>query len=106
MRRHEPRKRLVLVVEGDPLLRRNAVGMLQDGGYEVLEAGDTDAALQLLEALGDEVVALFTDLDVSGSRAGLALTQATYERWPHIRYFLRDADIRDSGPFIDKPNHV
>jgi CheY-like chemotaxis protein len=106
MRRHEPRKRLVLVVEGDPLLRRNAVGMLQDGGYEVLEAGDTDAALQLLEALGDEVVALFTTLDVSGSRAGLALTQATYERWPHIRYFLRDTDIRDSGPFLDKPNHL
>ncbi|MCD6072836.1 MAG: hypothetical protein K0S42_3352 [Microvirga sp.] len=104
MRRHEPCKRLVLVVEGDPLLRRNAVGMLEDGGYEVLEAGDPDAALQLLDALGDEVVALFTDLDVSGSRDGLAL--ATYERWPHIRYFLRDADIRDSGRFIDKPNHV
>jgi CheY-like chemotaxis protein len=106
MRRHEPRKRLVLVVEGDPLLRRNAVGMLQDGGYEVLEAGDTDAALQLLEALGDEVVALFTNLDVSGSRAGLALTKATCERWPHIRYFVRDTDIRDNGPFLDKPSHL
>ena len=106
MRRHEPCKRLVLVVEGDPLLRRNAVGMLQDGGYEVLEAGDTDAALQLLEALGDEVVALFTDLDMSRSRDGLALTQTTHKRWPHVRYFLRDADIPDSGHFIDKPNHI
>jgi CheY-like chemotaxis protein len=104
MRRHGPCKRLVLVVDGDPLLRRDAVGMLEDGGYEVLEAGSADDALRLLEAVGDEVVALFTDLDVSGSRDGLALTQATHERWPHIRYFLRDADILASGPFIDKPD--
>ena len=39
MRRDEPCKRLVLVVEGDPLLRSNAVGMLEDGGYEVRRSG-------------------------------------------------------------------
>jgi two-component system, response regulator PdtaR len=103
MRKHDACKRLVLVVEGNPLLRRNAVGMLADGGYEVLEARSADDALRLLEALDDEVVALFTDLDVFGSRDGLALKQATHKRWPHIRYFLRDADIRASSPFVDKP---
>jgi two-component system, response regulator PdtaR len=91
------------VVEGDPLLRRNAVGTLGESGYEVLEVEDANAALRLLRAHGDEVVALFTDLDVSGTRDELA--QAAHERWPHIRCFLRDADIRDSGHFIDKPKH-
>jgi two-component system, response regulator PdtaR len=104
MRGHQPSRHLVAVVEADPLLRRNAVAMLENGGYEVLEAEDAGAALRLLEARGGEIVALFTDLDVSGAADGL--TQATRERWPHIRHFLRDADIPDSGHFIDKPNPV
>jgi two-component system, response regulator PdtaR len=103
MRKRQPCRRLVLVVEGDPLLRRNTVGTLGESGYEVLEAEDANAALRLLGTLGDEVVALFTDLDVSGTSD--ELVQAAYERWPHIRCFLRDADIRDSGHFIHKPKH-
>jgi hypothetical protein len=52
------------------------------------------------------VVALLTDLDVAGSREGLAITQATSERWPRIRRFLRNTDIADIDPFIGQPDHV
>jgi CheY-like chemotaxis protein len=106
MRGHYPSRRLGLVVDGDPLLRRNVAGMLKNGGYEVLEAKDAITALRLLEARGDEVVALFTDSNVPGSMGDLAITQTTSERWPHIRHFLRNMDMGDSGRFIDKPDNV
>jgi hypothetical protein len=52
------------------------------------------------------MVALLTDLDAPGSRKGLAITQATSERWPRIRHCLRNTDIEDIGPFIGTPDHV
>src|SRR3712207_5869616 len=88
----------------------NAVDMLEDAGFAVLEAENADAALRLLERHGAEVTALFTDVHMPGSMDGLTLTRAVHARWPHIlpfvtsgRAHLGDDEIPDSGRFIGKP---
>jgi two-component system, response regulator PdtaR len=102
--------RYVLVVEDEPIIRMNAVDMLKEAGFEVLEAANADAALKLLEARAPEVAALFTDIHMPGSLDGMALVALVAERWPDIRPFvtsghttLRDADIPDHGRFLAKP---
>jgi CheY-like chemotaxis protein len=105
-----PKRRFVLVVEDDTILRMNALDMFEDAGLAVLEAANADDALRLLELHGPEVAALFTDVNMPGSMDGLELAKAVFERWPHIlpvvtsgREPLRDADIPDGGRFVAKP---
>jgi len=90
MRYRQRATKLVLLVEEDPIARINAVNGLEDAGYEVLEAGNTDEALRLLEARGHEVVALFATIHLSGSMDGLELMAVASDRWPHIRPFVRN----------------
>jgi CheY-like chemotaxis protein len=106
----KPANRFVLVVDDEPILRMNALEMIEDAGFEVLEADNADAALRLLEDHGSQVVALFTDIHMPGTMDGLQLTKIVHERWPHImlvvtsgRDYLRDRDIPDSGRFLRKP---
>jgi two-component system, response regulator PdtaR len=105
--------RYVLVVEDEPIIRMNAVDMLEEAGFEVLEAANADAALKLLEAKAHEIAALFTDIHMPGSMDGMALVALVAERWPDIRPFvtsghttLRDADIPDHGRFLAKPYRI
>ena len=74
----------ILVVEDDGLVRMVAVDMLEEAGFEVLEAGSADAAWAILERT-PAVGALFTDIDMPGSIDGLVLAGRVAERWPHIR---------------------
>jgi CheY-like chemotaxis protein len=106
----DPAPRYVLVVEDEPIIRMNAVDMLEEAGFEVLEAVNADAPLKLLEARSHEIAALFTDIHMPGSMDGMALAALVAERWPEIRPFvtsgramLRDADIPDHGRFLAKP---
>jgi CheY-like chemotaxis protein len=100
---------LVLVVEDEALVRMTAVDMLEDAGFTVLEAGDADAALQLLEGRND-IGILFTDVDMPGSMNGFVLAQHVAEHWPHIRLVITSGRIRpsnrdvpDAGRFVPKP---
>lgn len=99
----------VLVVEDEGLVRMIAVDILEEAGFEVLEAPCADAAWTILEAR-PEVGVLFTDIDMPGSMDGLALAGRVAARWPHIRlvvtsgrYALRDGDMPDDGRFLGKP---
>ena len=38
-------KLIVLIVEDDALLRMDAVGFIEDAGFEAIEAADADAAI-------------------------------------------------------------
>ena len=74
-------KAIVLVVEDEALVRMNAVGLLEDAGYEVLEAIDTEHALAILEARTD-IGLVFTDVEMPGAVDGIGLTHRIRERWP------------------------
>ncbi|MGX9981563.1 response regulator [Methylobacterium fujisawaense] len=99
----------ILVVEDDGLVRTVAVDMLEDAGFDVLEASSADAAWTILERTPG-VGALFTDIDMPGSMDGLALAGCVAKRWPDIRLVvtsggkgLRDAEVPDHGRFLLKP---
>ena len=84
---------VILVVEDETLLRELAVDILEDAGFVVLEAGDAEAAVGLLETRPD-IAALFTDINMPGAMNGLELVDAVRERWPSIKILVASGDVR------------
>lgn len=102
-------KHSVLVVEDEALVRLVAVSMLQDAGYDTLEADTAEDALHLLEE-HDEVCVLFSDIQLAGKMDGLGLARTVHDRWPDIGLLLtsgglniRKSQIPDDGTFLAKP---
>ena len=104
-----PRRPVVLVVEDEFLLRLNAVLVIEDAGFDVLEAVDADQAIEILEARPD-IHVIFTDIQLPGSMDGLKLAHAVRGRWPPIKIIatsgrvnLRTDDLPEGGRFLLKP---
>lgn len=100
---------LVLVVEDDALLRMHAAEMIEEAGFQVLEAQSADEAIVFLESRTD-ICILFTDIDMPGSMNGLKLAHAVAHRWPPIRivatsghFKMQAGDLPSGGRFIAKP---
>jgi CheY-like chemotaxis protein len=100
---------LVLVVEDEFLVRMNALSLLEEAGFGVLEAGSADDAIALLESRKD-IRIVFTDINMPGSMDGLRLAQAIRKRWPPIELVLtsglmrvREDDMPERGHFLGKP---
>src|SRR4029450_3999442 len=100
---------LVLVVEDEFLVRMNAVCLLEEAGFAVLEAGSADEAIALLESRRD-IRIFFTDINMPGSMDGLRLAHAIRNRWPPIELVLtsgqmrvRNEDMPERGLFLGKP---
>ena len=100
---------LVLVVEDEFLVRMNAVSLLEEAGFAVLEAGSADEAIVLLESRRD-IRIVFTDINMPGSMDGLRLAHAIRNRWPPIELVLTsgqmrvgDDDMPARGLFLGKP---
>ena len=100
---------VVLVVEDDALLRMHAAEMIEEAGFQVLEADGADAAIRFLESRSD-IGIIFTDIDMPGSMNGLKLAHAVANRWPPIKivatsghFHIHDGDLPDGGRFIAKP---
>jgi CheY-like chemotaxis protein len=93
-------KALVLVVEDELLIRMQAVSMIEEAGYDVVEASNADEAIAILEARTD-IRIVFTDIEMPGSMDGLKLARYVRDRWPPIqlvvtsgRHHVDDADLR------------
>lgn len=76
--------RRCLVIDGHPTLRMGVRGLLAES-YEIEEAADGEAALELLTALGDFDVAIVELADANGGRlAGLAAIRALRKARPGL----------------------
>jgi CheY-like chemotaxis protein len=102
-------KPVVLIVEDESLLRMDAVEVIAAAGFEVLEAGNADEAIEILEARTD-VAVVFTDIQMPGSMDGLKLARAIRGRWPPIKIVatsghanIRELDLPEGGRFLPKP---
>jgi CheY-like chemotaxis protein len=102
-------KPAVLVVEDEPLLRMMAVDLVEDAGFEALEAANADEAIRILECRTD-IRVMFTDIDMPGSMDGLLLAAAVRDRWPPIDIILTSGHVHISevevplgGVFFSKP---
>lgn len=105
-------KPIVLVVEDEMVLRMRAVDIVEDAGFEPVEAVSADQAIEILESR-DDISLLFTDIQMPGSIDGLKLAHATHARWPHIKIILvsgqikvTDADKPDDSRFFPKPLEI
>jgi CheY-like chemotaxis protein len=105
----EQRRAVVLIVEDDFLLRIDAAEMIKVAGFEVVEAGNADQAIEVLEARPD-ITVVFTDIQMPGSMDGLKLAQAVRGRWPPIKIMatsgrlnVGEIDLPEGGRFLPKP---
>ena len=101
---------VVFVVDDDPILRMQAVDLLEDAGFPTLEAGTADEALSILRDRWSEVRVLFTDVQMPGSMTGIDLAEEVHRCWPEIHLLVtsggvhvRDEDLPDDGRFVPKP---
>ncbi len=102
-------KRLVLVVEDDPLMRMDLVEYLDEQGFEVREAEHAEAALVLLEA-EPRMRIVVTDVRMPGAMDGRALAHYVRDRWPPTVLVvasgtekLAAADLPSRSTFLAKP---
>jgi CheY-like chemotaxis protein len=99
----------VLIVEDEPLTRMGAVNIIEDAGFEVIEAASADEAIRVLECRSD-IRVVFTDIHMPGSMDGLKLAHAVRNRWPPIkiivtsgRELIAQQDLPVGGRFFAKP---
>lgn len=78
------RRPVVLIVEDEFLIRLHAAQIIEDAGFDVIEASNADEAIPILEARSD-ITVLFTDIQMPGSMDGLRLAAAVKGRWPPIK---------------------
>lgn len=90
----------VLVVEDEMLLRMRAVDIVEDAGFNAVEAVNADEALSILESRSD-ISLLFSDIQMHGTMDGLKLAQAVHLRWPAIRIILVSGQVKPGDD--DKP---
>jgi DNA-binding NtrC family response regulator len=98
----------VLVVEDDALVRLCAAELLDEAGFEVLEARNAQEALRALER-EREIRVVFTNIGVRPGEDGLELARDVHRQWPDIRLvitsddsFFAAAELPDCGRFIAK----
>jgi DNA-binding NtrC family response regulator len=100
-------KPLVMVVESESIIRIEAVDLVKDAGYEVIDASDADSALVILHSRND-IRAVFTNIRMPGSLNGMELAHFVRKRWPHIRLMVTSSprqweDFPANWRYIQKP---
>jgi CheY-like chemotaxis protein len=105
----EAKRAVILIVEDELLIRLNAVEMIEEAGFEVVEAANADEAIAILESRLD-ITVVFTDIQMPGSMDGLKLAAAVRDRWPPIKIVatsgqvkLGPDDLPEGGRFLQKP---
>ena len=102
----------ILIVEDEPLVRMIAVDLVEEAGFEAIEASDADEAIALLEQVSD-IRILMTDIDMPGSMNGLKLAAAVRDRWPPIKIVMVSgkqrplmSEMPEQSLFFSKPYDI
>lgn len=103
----------VLIVEDEPLIRIMAKDIVEDAGFSVLDVGNADDALVLMNSYHN-IRVIFTDVDMPGSIDGIEFATIVKERWPHVgiiiasghRYLRDQTDMPAGSIFLSKPYDV
>jgi two-component system, response regulator PdtaR len=100
----------VLLVEDDALVRMFGTEILEEAGFQVIEAENAEAALRTLEARPKTVSVLVTGVHMPGSMDGHEIASIGNERWPWIKIVITSGraqipprDIPDHGRIVSKP---
>jgi len=102
----------LLLVEDDPLVRTTLAEALTEAGFDVLEAGDAETALDMVAAREDLIV-LLTDINLPGAD-GFTLARAARQIRPRLPVVYASGRYREPDParalpdaaFLAKPFSV
>ena len=99
-----------LVVDDDEILRMDIADILENAGFRTFEAEHGDAAIVILEQHHLDIVLLFSDVEMPGSRDGFALAREAAVRWPNVAIVIAsgrlspaEGELPDGARFISKP---
>jgi CheY-like chemotaxis protein len=102
----ETRKAVILLVEDDPLVSLITAEILQDAGFDVLEAVDASEALALLNT-GRPLDLVITDIRMPGQMDGVQLAGIVKNSWPGLPVALLSSHLErrqhEADLFIPKP---
>lgn len=99
-----------LVVDDDPLIMMDTTGILEDAGFRFYEAMDGDEAKRILASNWENIVLLFSDVDMPGETNGFALARHVADNWPAIEIVIASGhvlpkvgEMPEKATFIAKP---
>ena len=104
---HSSAAPVVLIVEGDVLLRLVTASNMREAGFDVIEAANCAEAIRILDCIPVDV--LFSDIDMPGKIDGLALAQWVHRSQADTRIILTSGGERALGgakeyaSFLPKP---
>ena len=76
---------VALVVEGD-IDQRELIGtIIEESGVHVIECETGEAAMVVMESIGERTILLFADVKLAGVMDGVDLAKKVDNRWPHTR---------------------
>jgi CheY-like chemotaxis protein len=75
---------VILIVEDEFLLRMDSAEVIENAGFEVIQAANADEAIAILTARPN-IHVVFTDIQMPGSMDGLKLAEFVRKRWPPIK---------------------
>jgi CheY-like chemotaxis protein len=100
---------VILIVEDELLLRMDSAEVIENAGFEVIQAANADEAIAILTAQPN-IHVVFTDIQMPGSMDGLKLARFVRNRWPPIKIIatsglvrVEDDDLPAGSVFLSKP---
>ena len=102
-----PFKPIALVVEDDALQREYAVVLLEECEMGVIQCDSAEAALRVLNKMGDCLSLIFTDVNLAGTIDGMELARFARTRFPDLHVIVTSGTPRTGVPegatFLAKP---
>lgn len=97
----------ILIVDDDSLVRFTIVAMVEDAGYDVVQATNAAEAIAVLESDSD-IRVVITDVSMPGDMDGVTLAHFVRDRWPPVRLIVISArslprDLPSAAEFLAKP---
>jgi DNA-binding NtrC family response regulator len=98
---------LALIVEDDDNQRALLSMLLEESEMEVLECDSAEAAVSVLDRIGESVCFLFTDVKLAGAMSGAALAAKAKERFPQMDVVVTSGflprELPGDAKFMPKP---
>ena len=99
----------ILIVEDEFLWRMDSAEVIENAGFEVIQAANADEAIAILTERPN-IHVVFTDIQMPGSMDGLKLARFVRDRWPPIKILatsglvrVKDDELPAGSVFLPKP---
>jgi CheY-like chemotaxis protein len=105
------KQQTILVVEDDPFIREIMHDVLEDEGFNAICADSTQAAISTIGPDGDDINAVFADIDLGDRGGGYEVARYARRIKPNVKIIYTSGGARedftkervDGAEFVQKP---